>query len=361
MTSTLLFSLFSLWAIAQAPVDATQTIPANLTPVIETSVDRNEILIGDMFHLTVTVTHDPQISVLRRESGVDLGQFVIKEINPKDRENLPDGKIRETIDYQLSTYFTGEFDVPAFDVAYQMENGAQGTLRTSPIKIKVRSLTPEESENLDIRDIKAPVLLEGNSRLWIVWTALLGTAALVLIVYAIWRYIKHRKRAAFFEPPLAAHERAYRDLKELRENSAWREKCDYEYFSTRISEIIRVYIEGRWTIHALDETSEETLSELQRVGLGAEMMRKFEAFFNDCDLMKFARYELPNEELDGLVDRAVNLVDETRESPPVVSVENQKPDSNEPEIGTEKVTINDSTNASEPKAEKEDVQPVSEA
>lgn len=361
MTTTLLFSLLSWWTIAQTPVDATQTIPvpAHLTPTIETSVDKNEILIGDVFHLTVTITHDPQVSILRRETGLELGQFVISEINPKDQEKLPDGKIRETIDYQLSTYFTGEFEIPAFDIAYRMENGAAGTLRTSPIKIKVRSLTPEETENLDIRDINEPVVLAGNSRMWIVWSTLLGLVFLLLIGYAIWRYITHRKRAIPAEPPLPPHERAYRDLRILRDDLGWRERRDYEYFSTRISEIIRVYIEERWDVHALDETTEETLAELNRLLLIPEIIRKFGDFFGDCDLMKFARYELPSEELDGLIDRAVNLVDETR----VVPVDDggrNKTSETQTDVANEKPSNEEPSNE-EPKAEKEDAPTVSEA
>ncbi|MBN2330024.1 MAG: hypothetical protein JXR73_22985 [Candidatus Omnitrophica bacterium] len=341
MTANLLFSFLTYMAIAQAPADATATVPAQLTPAIETSVDRNEILIGDVFHLTVAITRDPSVQIVQRETGVDLGQFEIKEINPQGVEDLPDGKVRETIDYQLSTFFTGDFEIPAFDILYQTADGARGSIRTSPIKITVRSLTPEEAEDLDIRDIKEPVLLSGSSRMWIIWTVLLSLLAAALAAYGLRRYFKRRQSEAPGEPPLPAHEEAYLALRELRENQEWRHNNDYEYFSTRLSEILRVYIGRRWGFNAIDQTTEEILDEFRTIGMDSGLFQEFEDFFTDCDLMKFAKHELPADELDGLIDRAERIVDQTREQP-AVEIES---DAN-----------NDKTEESQ-----EEVQPVGEA
>lgn len=334
MIASIFYSFLTFLSIAQAPADATATVPAHLTPTIETSVDRNEILIGDVFHLNVAITHDPSVRILQRETGVDLGQFEIKEINPGQEEKLPDGNVREIIDYQLSTFFTGEFEIPAFDIVFQISDGASGSIRTSPIKITVRSLTPEEMEGLDIREIKEPVVISGPSRMWIVWTVLGSLIALGFVGYGIWRHFHNRKSPVPIEPPLPPHELAYQALRALREETEWREKRDYEYFSTRISEIIRVYIEQRWRIAALDETTEETLSELAARGLSTEVYQKFSFFFSDCDLMKFARHELPPEDLNGLIERAVSIVDDTRETfveNTEISKEPLRPDENSKE------------------------------
>ena len=65
-----------------------------------------------------------------------------------------------------------------------------------------------------------------------------------------------------------------------------------------------------------------------------EVYLKFENFFNDCDMMKFAKYELSPEELDGLIDQAVWIVDATREKPEESQpefVSKNKPEDNKPD------------------------------
>ena len=330
-TSFLFYAIITLNAIAQTPINATATIADinnsttavvdqtnstitiadHLVPTIETRVDRSEMLIGDVFHLTISITRDPSVQVIQNGADLELGQFTIKEINPGDDEKLDNGKIKQTVDYQLSTFFTGEFEIPAFDILFHSEDGAQGTLRTSPIKITVRSLTPEESEDLDIRDIKEPVLLDGSSRMWIVWTVLVSLIALILLIYFIRRYFKNKKNIIPVEPPLPPDVEAYQALQALRENRDWLDNRDYEFFSTRVSEIIRLYTSRRWIINALDETSDEIMVELKSINLPSDIINSFHNFFVDCDLMKFAKHQLPVDELEGLIDQAKSIVDNT--------------------------------------------------
>ncbi len=360
-TSFLFYAIITLSAIAQTPTNATAPIAVqinsataiadpgissaviadHLVPTIETRVDRSEMLIGDVFHLTISITRDPSIQVIQSGADLDLGQFTIKEINPGNDEKLDNGKIKQTVDYQLSTFFTGEFEIPAFDILFHDENGAQGTLRTAPIKITVRSLTPEESEDLDIRDIKEPVLIDGPSRMWIIWTSLISLIALILLIYFVRRYLNNKKKIIPDEPPLPPHLEAYQALQALRENRDWLEQRDYEFFSTKVSEIIRRYTSRRWIINALDETSDEIMMELKNINLSNDIIISFFNLFGDCDLMKFAKHQLPLDELEGLIDQAKSIVDHTCE--------------------TSEDIVDSSENKDTPEQKVEPVEPVDEA
>lgn len=312
-----LHSLFSLHLtlLAAAPVTpgATGTIPAALYPSVETRVDRSEILIGDVFHLSVTVTHDPGVTILERETASELGQFEIKDIDPGNEEKLDDGRLRRTIDYRLSTFFTGEFDIPPFAIHFRTGDGREGSVQTSPMKIKVRSLTPEESENLDIRDIKDPVVLEGPSRAWIIWTALGTLLLLAFAAYFIRRYYQNKEIPPPVVPPLPPHLQALQDLRELRNRKDLIEGRLYKEFSTRLSEIIRIYISRRWRISALEDTTDEVLEDLSGVNPPEDVFELFQSFFMQCDLMKFAKHEMPAEELESLIGVAETIVDRTHE------------------------------------------------
>lgn len=213
----------------------------------------------------------------------------------------------------MSTFFTGEFEIPPFAIRYQLPDGSTGEVFTSPILITVRSLTPEEFENLDIRDIKEPVLLRGNSRAWIIYSILGGLIVMAALAYWLWKYWKNKGKPAFVPPPLPAHEQALQALTALRGRTDLIEEQRYKEFSTIVSEIIRKYISHRWAISAMDETTEEVLGELKKLRLSDTVFQSFETFFFECDLMKFAKHTLPQEDLVQLIDLAESIVLETKE------------------------------------------------
>ena len=80
-----------------------------------------------------------------------------------------------------------------------------------------------------------------------------------------------------------------------------------------MSDTIRWYLEERFDFHAPDRTTEEFLYELQ----GTELLTRDQKeslgeFLKRCDLVKFARYEPTELELQDLHDSALRLVEETQ-------------------------------------------------
>jgi hypothetical protein len=99
-------------------------------------------------------------------------------------------------------------------------------------------------------------------------------------------------------------------------------------FCSLVSDVIRVYLEERFNLHAPDRTTEEFLNELREGSqLNEEHKALLENFLTKCDLVKFARDEPTETELRGLLDAALRLIDETRE---VVGIQPPDPTSTPP-------------------------------
>jgi hypothetical protein len=130
----------------------------------------------------------------------------------------------------------------------------------------------------DIRDIKGFVSVPHGWRwLWVVFAALAAVAA------CVWWWQRRKQTAATKTfAPLTAFEIAIRALQRLREQDP-----PVEQFYTRLSDIIRHYIEGQFGLRAPDRTTEEFLAEAT---LPVEHMRSLEDFLREADLVKFARY-----------------------------------------------------------------------
>ena len=162
----------------------------------------------------------------------------------------------------------------------------------------------------DIRPLKDVVdIPTGNE--WVWW---LFVAAAVLVVAGVVAWFVRRRLARRSEdlvpppppPHVVAWERLQRALDLIHEA---------ERFCTEVSQIIRVYLEARFDLHAPDQTTEEFLLELQSSQrLVGEHKQLLADFLGECDMVKFAKAEPPEQELRSLHEAASRLVGETQPS-----------------------------------------------
>jgi len=163
----------------------------------------------------------------------------------------------------------------------------------------------------DIRPLKDVVdIPTGNE--W-VWWLFVAAAALVIAGVIAWfvrRSLANRSEQLAPLPPSAPHvvawERLQRALGLIHEA---------ERFCTEVSQIIRVYLEDRFELQAPDRTTEEFLFELQSSKrLATEHKQLLADFLGECDMVKFAKAEPPEQELRNLHEAASRLVGETQPS-----------------------------------------------
>jgi hypothetical protein len=166
----------------------------------------------------------------------------------------------------------------------------------------------------DIHDIRDPVPLGPD--LTLLWV-LLGVAA---VAGLIWWWLK-RKKPERIDPALLIppHRRAKERLRAATELLS-----DPYAFCSLVSDVIRVYLEERFNLHAPDRTTEEFLEEL-RAGsqLNEDQKGLLENFLTKCDLVKFARVEPSEPELRDLLEAALRLIDETYETAAVIAPQSQ--------------------------------------
>ena len=156
----------------------------------------------------------------------------------------------------------------------------------------------------DIRDIK-PLIEIPTGWEWLWWTL----AALVIVVIAVivWRWWQKRRSQVVFVPPVPAHVRAKQKLDEALALIA-----QPKPFVVAVSDTARAYLEERFNFRAPERTTEEFLRELSDTDLlAAEQKESLGNFLENCDLVKFAKYEPQETELLGLHSSAVKLVEET--------------------------------------------------
>ena len=154
----------------------------------------------------------------------------------------------------------------------------------------------------DIRDIRGPKAVPSPD-LWL--AELAGATALAALAYAAWRWYR-RVKTAPKTPSEIALEQLEKALRLMQPESG-------REFSIEVSEIIRTYIEARFRVKASHQTTEEFLHGLMEPSdaLLARHQELLSDFLGHCDLAKFARWVLSEEEMKSMHASAKTFVVET--------------------------------------------------
>ncbi len=294
---------------------------------VHVKVDRGEITIADTVRLRLEATIDPQYEVTMPAVGEQLNPY---ELGLLDFQSFPDQLAEENRllvqrEYVLEPIVSGSYTIPELTFTFtekQTEPAPQNTeepsgeakasheLRTEAIPIEVTSLVDEKRGDLSIHDIK-PVadLPQTHMRLWM--GIAVATAALMVVMTALY-FLLRKKKEKLIRILKPAHEIAYERLRKLAEEDLIG-KGQIKEFYERISDILRRYIEHRFTLHAPERTTEEFLQEArQSQALSEGHKTTLKNFLEHCDMVKFACYAPSTAEIQKTFDLTKEFIETTR-------------------------------------------------
>lgn len=166
----------------------------------------------------------------------------------------------------------------------------------------------------DIRDIKPPVDLPAD---YFLWAVLLGILILLGIAFLVWFLIRQSKQPKkILIPAKPSWDVALERLNALRLQNLPQKNQTKEFYS-QLSDIIRRYMEDRFSVRAPEMTTQEFLWSLNDVCSQGEGLRDshkilLKDFLNSCDMVKFAKRGSTLNEMDESFRFALKLVEETK-------------------------------------------------
>ena len=145
-----------------------------------------------------------------------------------------------------------------------------------------------------------------------------GVIALIILSlvawYAVW-YMRNKWQGRVREvkpaPKLPPHVVAIKALDELRNRKLWQNGKHKLYYST-LTEILRLYIEGRWNVGALEMTSDEIITALRDVDIKHDSRSNLITILRTADMVKFAKALPEAEENEQLFTYAYYFVENTK-------------------------------------------------
>jgi hypothetical protein len=141
-----------------------------------------------------------------------------------------------------------------------------------------------------------------------------------LIIIFVRKYLASRKQVVDEEPqpiidPRKAHEIAYDELLALKEKQLWQSQ-QFKLYYTELTEILRRYIYNRYTIEAMEQTTDDIISEFRQnkqLREKKDEIKLLSDVLRLADLVKFAKYQPLPDECSRSFSQVETFVDNTRE------------------------------------------------
>ena len=270
--------------------------------------------LGDLMVLTLSVAAQPGVRVEMPSFGDALGRFTIVDFTPRT-ETGEGGASRSVQRYTLQATMSGRHRVPQLRLEFVDERPGRGDgrpreLLTEELAFEVASVLPEEAGAMALRPARLPLperesalLARGWAWLAAVLVALAGLATLAAL---------RRRREAPRGVRESAFERASGRLAQLRRRGV-PEGDGVDPWYVELSDIVRRYIEERFSLRAPELTTEEFLLE---AGCSPELSPPHRSplsdFLERCDRVKFARYSPGVDESREALDVAARFLAESR-------------------------------------------------
>jgi hypothetical protein len=191
-----------------------------------------------------------------------------------------------TLKTVISSYDSGFHTVPSFPLIINTD-----TIFTDSLLIAVYTL-PKDTAVKEIYDIKAPISEPITFAEIAPWAG--GGIILAAIIFLLVLYLRSRKQNKPFtllqksaEPP---HIIALRELEKIRNDKLWASD-NHKLYYTRLTDIIRQYIEGRFLVAAMEQTTHEIIHDLKNTEFQfGKLLNQLNDLLTQSDLVKFAKY-----------------------------------------------------------------------
>lgn len=284
---------------------------------VSVSLERDSIWLGDQLKMILVAEYPTGANISFPELKDSLANGVeIISRSKRDSSKIGDGITQMRQNYLITAFDSGPHPVGPFLFALHSQ-ATPDTLRSNSLSLFVK--VPPVDLKKGFADIKkpygAPITFKEVAP-WILGIILLATIVF-LVIYAISR---RRKNIPLFtlpaKPKLPPHVVALSELDKLKEEQLWQHDKVKDYY-TRLTDIIRVYIEERYEIPAMEQTSQEILNQFkgEQSAIKGKLFSGLQRTLETSDLVKFAKYTPLADENHFVLVQAYTLVEETKAEP----------------------------------------------
>jgi hypothetical protein len=281
----------------------------------ELSVNKDTILIGDHITLSVKYKFNPYLiaSFPELKDTVVPGVELVREL-PIDtviNQNIISEYVKK---YIITSFDSGHYFI-MFPIIVENPDNIDNpdTIASNMVQFHVNTI-PVDTLTYKMYDIKGQIGYPITLKEILFWVLII-LGAILFIVAVIILYLRWKNKQPFFgksKPKVPPHIIAFKELSLLKTEKLWQQGKIKLYY-TRVTDIIRKYIEGRFSILAMEKTSDEILADIKKNRIDEiYSFDKLREMFYTSDLAKFAKYQPSSDENEESFKTAFEFVTSTQ-------------------------------------------------
>ena len=274
---------------------------------VTAKLDKATILLGDqtVLRLSADLPANGKVTFPVLTDTISAKVQVVG-VGKLDTLKTQSGRWTITQAYTITAFDAGVQTIPAFTFD---ANGV--AVATDPIPLQVQEVKVDTTKA--IYDIKQPLAVKYSFMDWLRDNAikvLLGLL-LVIVLIGIWYYFKKRKKpvpvVVEVKPLVPLHLQALNKLNALRDKKLW-EQEEVKQYHSELTDIIREFLEKRYKIRAMEQTSDEIFSGIRHLEIAEENRNQLRQILMLADLVKFAKQKPLNADNEQSMANAIGFV-----------------------------------------------------
>ncbi|MGN6179370.1 MAG: hypothetical protein ACTHNW_09325 [Mucilaginibacter sp.] len=279
---------------------------------VEAKVDRVSVPMGDQTTLRL-IAHVPAKSEIQFPVIADsIGKIRIVKMSADSTADKDDPNTQViSHNYTITGFNAGTYTIPAY--TFHTKTGAY---TTDSLVVQFKPVAVDTTKAF--YDIKQPLAVDYNWWDWIkdhwIWVVS-GLVLILVVIYITWYVSRRYEKKPIFQAVkvvLTTDQIAMNKLNELRAKNLW-QNGDVKTFYIELTDILREYLEKRYAIQALEQTTEEIFASLKPKQLPADASGKLKDILVLADLVKFAKEKPVGPENEQSMTNAVDFVQQTKE------------------------------------------------
>ncbi len=296
-------------------------------PSVSANLSSDTIMIGDQIKL------DINIQTLKTGSTQYMvasdGQFILPGIEVlafKADTSIDESTKNYHFSYLITSFDSGSYMIPGIPIL-SIPGIPNDTLYTNPLHLRVN--IPPVDTTASVKDIKAPIntpfsISELRPYRWYFAGIIL---LILLIVLAVRFFRKKNKPEEKPEERIPPHEKALKQLDYLKAEKLWQRGAIKEHY-TILSDAVRVYIEERYQIDAMESITSEILYKFRKYAYDDSLLLELlEDLLQLSDLVKFAKEDPSPAENETNLNKAYIFIEKTWNGSALPGVENNEKES----------------------------------
>ena len=289
---------------------------------VKVETNTKNIKIGEQIQYKVSVETPANTPVSFPEGQTFAPLEMVKT---RAADTLRDGgKYRLVKEYYLTQFDEGKYTIPSQKIRINNKDYFTDSLLVEVHTVAIDTLKQPLYDIKPIQEVKKPFTSYG-------WILTIIAAVLLLLIVAFVYFVFIRKKKFPFlqtQKKLPPFDRAIQDLKELQ-NSKYLIQSQHKEYYTRLTDIVKAYLEEEVHILAKESTTDELLTKINllqekgKLNLNQETITNLKRVLQTADLVKFAKNKPSDDNAEYDRETIENVVIKTKEAIPIEPTDEQ--------------------------------------